>query len=85
MTTQVPTQTELFAYLKKQATEEAECFANDAKFDAVKIMQRIANRRELMLRLGDSGSMHPGTSTRYWLDCYLAALQNTLESLKVPS
>jgi hypothetical protein len=76
-------QAELFEYLKKEATDEAQQFADQANFEPDKIAQKIADERKLIIQLSDSISMKPGTSSRYWIDCYIAALENTLESLKV--
>ena len=76
-------QAELFEYLKKEATEEAQGFANEMHLDATKITEKIAEQRDLIVQLGDSISVQPGTSSRYWIDCYIAALEGILESLRV--
>ena len=83
MTTQVLTKAELFEYLKKEATDEAQTFADAAKFDPDKIAEKIADERGLIIRAGDRSDMQPGSSSRYWLDCYIVALEGILESLKV--
>ncbi len=79
----MPTQEELRAVWKKEADEEAKQFAEDNGFEVAKIAERISERRELIIRAGDRSDMQLGSSSRYWLDCYIAALEGILEGLKV--
>jgi hypothetical protein len=78
------TEAELFPYLKQEATDEAQQFAEEVKFDLVKLTEKIAERRSLIdyLLRGGSDSVNPGSSSRYWIDCYVAALEEILESRK---
>ncbi len=74
----MPTQEELMAYWKQEATENAQRFVEGADLDTSKIASEIIKALGLIARAGDRMDMQPGSSSRYGLDCYIAALDDWL-------